>query len=156
MKLKEILKFMLILTCVITIGQILLASVMAIIRGGDIFVDARHLYRYPLMAFSSILPTLIFVNSGPTTKKGWKIRVILHFFLTTAIVLGNSIYHDYYWWRVGVDVGILIPKMLLFIGIYLGVWWVSNRQQQSLSDELNERINEFYDDEHVGGEIEVS
>lgn len=146
MSLKEILKFMSILACVITVGYILLVSMMATINENDLSVFAHHLYRYPLIAICSVLPTLIFVNSERATANGWKNRVIFHFFLTGTIVLGSSIYLIYYWMQIEVRVGIFVLKMLLFIVFYIGVWAISNRQQQTISNELNERINEFNDD----------
>ena len=146
MRLKEVLKFMFILACIVTVGQILFVSTIAAISDIEFSIYAHQLYHYPLMAFSSVIPTLIFINSERSTINGWKIRVIFHFFFTAIIVVGSSIYHIYYLLRAEVFVVVLISKALLFIAIYTGTWWAFDRHQQILSDELNKRINEFNDD----------
>jgi len=145
MRLEEAIKLMFILACIITVGLILLVSAIAIVCESDSSVYIQHLYRYPLMAVSSVMPVLFFVNSERATVVGLRIRVILHFFFTAVAVLGSSTYHIYRWMRISIRLEFLIFKILVFIGIYGGAWWAIEHQQQNLSDELNNRISEFRD-----------
>lgn len=146
MRLSEALKFMIILACVVTVGQLLLISTIVTAIESEFFVYARYLYRYPLMSLASVMPTLIFVNSERVTKSSWRVRVIFHFFFTAIIVLASSIYQIFYWASVGIHLELIIVKILSFIIIYAGAWWAFDRRQQSLSDELNKRISELNED----------
>jgi len=141
MTLKEAIKFISILFCVITTAQIIFTPILAIINGTYFVMPVRYLYRFALVAFLGVFPTIIFVNTDRTSKKGWRIRAIIHFCLTLASVFGAIIYYN---WMVHIRSFVLTG--LLFMSIYIGAWWVYNRQQRKLADQLNERLNELHDD----------
>jgi len=141
MTLKEAIKFISILFCVITTAQVIFIPTLAIINGNYILIPSRHLYRFALVAFISALPTAAFVNISRTSKKGWKIRVIIHSCLTLASVFGAIMY---YGWLIHVRGFVLTG--LLFMSIYVGAWLIYNHQQRKLADQLNERLNELHNE----------
>ena len=136
MTLKEAIKFISILFCVITTAQIIFIPILVRISGADFLIRYRHLYRFALVAFLGVFPTVIFVNTDRTSKKGWKIRVIIHFCLTLASVFGTIIYYD---WLAYIRSFVLTG--LLFMIIYIGAWLVYNHQQRKLAKQLNEKLN---------------
>jgi len=142
MTFKHIVKFTFFLFCVITTMQIIFVPILDLINGRNDVIYIRDLYRYPLIAFASVLPTFILVNSDQMSRNGWRIRVILHCILTQAAVFGGLVYFN----RV-TNLSILVQIGLFFTAIYAGAWWGFNRKQQSLANQINERINHLHRDE---------
>jgi len=124
--------------------QLIFVPILHIINDTNEVVYIRDLYRYPLIAFGSVLPTFVLINNERITRNGWRIRVVLHCFLTQAAVFGGLVYFG----RV-TNLIILAQISLFFTGIYAGAWWVFNRKQQSLANKINERINSLHEDEDL-------
>ena len=138
MSLKKHLIFMLFLGCVITTVLILTTSIVTAVYGGVTMTYIRHLYRYPLVSFMAILPTLIFVDISEISERALKIRIVIHFFLTATLAILGLVY-------IGINLRlptnvILIP--LVFTGMYIGGLWTLHQKQRKLADQINERISE--------------
>jgi len=152
MTLKGIIKLIFLLTCIITTVHILVISIVNIYfyiaMNTRLLTPIYRLYRYPLASFLSALPSLIFVNSDQTTKNGWKIRLIVHFFLTiTMTVLGIIIgWHGWYGWRYlfsSILAGYFNIIFIVFLTVYISAICLFRRQQKELSEKLNEQIKSF-------------
>jgi len=105
MRLKEMLKFMFFLICVITTAQIVAQSLrygVDYMITGDLWTWPVYWhYRYLLAAVISVLPSLIFINSDETSRVGFNIRIGIHFLLTFSFTMGAQVHFfcDWSGWR---------------------------------------------------------
>jgi len=152
MTLKEILKFIFILTCVITIAQIIGVSATHAywyaISGTRYYIPVDSLYNYPLTGFIAALPTLIFINSDRTTKISWRIRLVTHFFLTLILTVLSypSNWYGWYGWRYLFELtrkGYFNVLFIVFLLVYVTGIYVFRHEQKKLSEKLNEQIRSF-------------
>jgi len=147
MTLKEVLKFMFLLTCVITTALVAIYSILyAIIYA---ITDIRFTwpvmfyFQYPATALISSLPLLVFIGSDDDSKRSHRIRLIIHFILTFVSTLVAMIKFFWSWdgWR---NLFFESYELYLFLGlfslIYAITFFVFYRKQKKLSDELNKKI----------------
>ena len=152
MSTKKILLFMFLLGCVITTMHLLLISGVHIFwyttTGLRLRTPIYQLFRWPLHGFISVLPTLIFIKSDGATKLGWRVRIVVHFFLTIVFTLGSWIlfwYGAYDSWNDlfrSIVRGYYNIFFLMFTVIYGGAYLTFVSYQKRLANRLNEKIQE--------------
>ena len=146
MKLKYALKFVFILFCVITTAQVLFISTVSIITGSETLMTSWDMLKLPLVAFASVLPTLMYVRRNTKKLPGRAeaiILQILHFTLTSGIVFGLLIYFGY----MGAANAAFI--IALFIVIYVPACVIQERRDRKLANKLNERINAIHNTDNA-------
>ncbi|MCL1851452.1 MAG: DUF3021 domain-containing protein [Peptococcaceae bacterium] len=137
MKPLDAVKFMFILFCVITTGQVLFMALIPLFSEDFIFT-AQDLYKIPLVAVLGTLPVILLIHKDTAPKTEIILRNALHFILTATLVLGSLIYLG--WLDAESAVGITV----FFLALYIGVWVVNIKQARKLADKLNERINAIH------------
>lgn len=158
---KKTLFFMLILTCIITTIHILWMSGLSAIlysttgRYFTIATPSYGLYRYPLTSLMSVLPTLLLINSDKATELGWKVRVIIHFFLTFTFSFGSWLYLFSTWYGWNHLLRNVWQFLLVFTIIYIGAYQTFIHQQRALANKFNERIKERKFEVSIVDEVDV-
>ena len=143
MKLKDALKLMFFLACVVTTFQILFIATYVMISGADFTLRAAELYRVCFIGFSCVLPVLLFVRNETARRAEIIVRKALHFFLTAGIVFGLLIYYQW------MDTKNALFIALFFLALYFSALAFGEIRQKRLADKINERINAFHDTENA-------
>jgi len=137
MKLKDLLIFMFVLFCVITTAQLTFRVVHTIV-----FLEKEAPFvSIPVIALASSFPVLVFLNSNNDSQKKFIFRLLLHFVLTTSIVLGLLLHYNYIGWNIH-----SLHIAVLFIAIYMCGFWGYFYHQKRVIRKLNARLNEFRKD----------
>lgn len=142
MKLKEALLFMFHLFCVITTCEILFIAGMALLFHSTLQFGPLYLLEIPLVALCGVLPVLLFVGSEKASRLSLNLRKALHFVLTAGVVFGLLLYLGW------MDTQNAVAVLVLFLLIYAGAWIVQETRERTLAKQLNERLNEFHEDEN--------
>ena len=143
MKLKDALKFMFVLFCVITTFETLLIAVLGAVDSMGFSFEARELYKPALVALAGVLPVLILVRRENAPRKEWMLRKALHFLLTAGAVFWLLIYFGW------LEANNALIIMIFFLVIYISAYTVSGVRAKRLAERLNERINAFRDSENA-------
>ena len=141
MRLKETLLFMALMFCVIVTFQVIFTAIYcAVADVSDNTINAAHTL---LIAFSSTLPTLIFLG-GSKFHRVWLIaRSVLHFILTAAIVFGLLVHFQL------INASNAVFVATLFLGIYIIGYVIQEMKAKKTADALNKRISAFHDSENA-------
>ena len=146
MKLNYALKYMFILFCVVTTGQVLFVGALNLIIGNEYLMTMSDLLKLPLVSFASVIPTLIFVRSKTKktpTKTETLILPIVHFILTAGIVFGLLMYFEF------MDAANAAFIIMLFLVVYIPAYIYQYMRDRKLARQLNERINAFHNTENA-------
>lgn len=143
MTLKDTLKFMFVLFCVITTFQTIFISIYTMIVDSDGIFYLQELYILPLIGFLATLPTLIFIGSETASRLNLIIRTIVHLFLTAGIVFGSLAYFGQ------ITMENILPIVIFFIAIYISVHIIAEMRAKKLADELNKRISASHNMENA-------
>lgn len=156
---KRIITFMFILMCAITTIQIFWISMihtyLYVTAGISHGIFLRHLYQYPFVAFSSTMPTLIFIHSDRATKIGWRIRLIAHFLLTVTFTILSTHVSFRQGWNGGrylfeaIMGGEYNVILAVFAVIYIGAIGVFNYRQKKLGEKLTDRIKAYCEENNI-------
>ena len=140
MRLKEILKFMFYLFCIITTSQLFFVTMLMIIRNTTDEISINHFYSILISSFVGVLPTIMFVFTENISRKGWFISRFIHFILTASFVYAALIYFEQ------LQPGIPIPTIIFFFIIYFSAHLYQEIQAKKIADELNKRISATHKD----------
>ncbi len=143
MKLKDTLKYMFHIFCVITTFETLFIATESLINDSNFVLNAWELYKILIIAFTSVLPMLIFVRSETASRMGMIIRKVIHFVLTSGIVFSLLIYFKW------MDAKNAVFIALFFLSIYIPAHIIGEIRAKQLADKLNERINAFHKAENA-------
>ena len=144
MKLKYALKFMFVQACIVTTFLVLFTGTINLTLYYDTVVPVRNILRFPLLAFATVLPSLIFVrDKSKETKKGTIIRTTLHFIFTSGIGFGLVIHFGW------LDATNAIFVIAFFLVIYIFTHIYQALRDRKLAKQLNERINAFHNAENA-------
>ena len=143
MKLKDALKEMVVLFCVITTCVILFMSLIPLYDSDGFIFTARDLYKIPLVALLGTIPLLILVRKETASKTEVNVRKVLHFVLTAGLVLGTLMFFGW------LDTTSAVSIIVFFLALYIAVWIVASVREKRLADKLNERINAFHSGENA-------
>lgn len=143
MKLNEALKFMFYLFCVITTFEVLFVAISSSILAPNLLFDMWDLLKLPFVAFSSVLPVLILVRRETAPRMELRLRKVLHFVLTAAVVSGLLIYFG---WMYATN-AIFIAAF--FLAIYIAASVIQEIREKKLAQKLNKQINAFHDAENA-------
>jgi magnesium-transporting ATPase (P-type) len=138
MKLKEALKFMSILFCVITTLESIFIASVSLLFDPSFIIDAWDILRILFVALTGVLPVLILIRSEKAPRAELMIRKILHFILTAGIVFTLLIYFGW----MGMANALIIT--LFFLAIYISATIVQEIQARKLADQLNARLDAFH------------
>jgi len=144
MKLKQTLMLMGIVFCIVAIAVPLILSIITILTGDYAnTIYAQDLYRYPFVAFLSVLPTLLYIGSDSISTVAWRIRKILHAILTIGIVV---VMQFVYGWLVIEWMNLRNMWLPLFMvaGLYVSGIIIARIRMKWLSKKLSERIHATY------------
>jgi len=137
MKLKDLLVFMFVLFCVITTAQLTFRVVHTIV-----FLEKEAPFAsIPVIALASTFPMLVFLNSNQDSQKKFLFRLLLHFVLTTSIVLALLLHYNYIGWTIH-SLHIAVLFMVIYMCGFFGYFY----HQKRIIKRLNERLNEFRKD----------
>jgi hypothetical protein len=139
MKLKDTLKFMTVLFCVITTGQVVFVASFNLLYDSEAMFSMWDLLKMPAVALAGVMPTLLFVRSETAPRAELIVRNALHFVLTAGIVFGLLFYFG--WIDDIINAAIVLA---FFLAIYIPAHVVAGIQEKKLADRLNERISAFY------------
>jgi len=143
MKLKQVLVLMSVIFCVVAIFIPLILSIVTLSIGEVSTIYVRHLYRYPLTAFLSVLPTLLYIRNDSISAAAWRIRRIIHAILTVGVVIGMQLLYGWLvidWRNVR---NMWIPLCMIVVPYIAGVVFAKIRTKW-LAQKLSERIYETY------------
>ena len=135
-KLKEVLKYMFYLFCVIVTVQVIYILALSEIRGMNATIDYRDLQTILLSSFAGVLPIIITLNwTESVSRRVYFLLFGLHFILTIGFVFGTLYY------RNAIERGNLITTIALFSAIYIGINIRNELHNKKTMDELNKRIS---------------
>jgi len=143
MKLKDALKRIIVLFFVITICITLFMSLLPVFTGSDFDIAARDLYRIPLVALLGAIPVFVLIRNEKASNLEIVLRKILHFVLTSALVLGSLMLFGW------IDAASAAVIVVFFLVVYIVIWIVETVRGKKLAARLNERINAFQSDENA-------
>jgi len=143
MKLKYALKFMFHLFCIITTFQLIFVATTWTIGGEEFSLVPLDLFKLPLIAFVSVLPSFLLVFKDTISHKALTIRMILHFVLTSGIVFGLLIYFG---WLSTKNAVFIVP---FFLAIYISAYITQEIRARKLAKQLNEKLNAFHNSENA-------
>ena len=132
-------KFMLILFCAITTFQVLLAaSLLPFLEGYYELLDPAHLSLRSYLIFSAAnsAPVFILIQRDTASLLESRIRRGLHLIVTLAIAVALSMYFR---WVGPLNLTILA---ISFVVIYAFAYYIWDRQQRIIADQINKRIEQ--------------
>ena len=136
MRLKEALKFMFYIFCMVTTFETLFIAALGLADREMIFT-ARELFKIPLVAFLSALPVFILVGRDTAPRTEWVIRKVAHFTITAAIVFGLLTYFSW------LDKQNAFFVILLFLALYAAAYIIQEIRAKQLAAEINKRLTAF-------------
>jgi len=144
MKLKQTLILMGIVFCVVAIGVPLSFVFSAIASGSNAEIYVQSLYQYPLLAFVSALPVLVYYKSDLTPSAGLALRIAVHVILTIVFVFSMMIF--VYGWLVADWREIFRARFFLYmvIGLCIVNLVVVKMRFRRIAIELSEKIHKTY------------
>ena len=146
MKLKNAIKFMALLFCILTTAQVLFVGAINMYMDNNMTMTMQDLLRFPLISFAAVLPTLIFVRNKAKNRSS-RIETflfpILHFTLTAGIVFGLLIYFGW------MDASNAIIMVAFFLAIYVPAYAIQEIRDRKLAKRLNEKIDAFHNSENA-------
>jgi len=140
-KLKEVLKYMFYLFCIIVTVQVIYILALSEIRGMNASIDYRDLQTILFSSLAGVLPIIITLSwSESAPRRVYFFLFGLHFILTIGFVFGVLYY------RNAIERGNLITTIALFSSIYIGVNIRNELRNKKAVDELNKRISATHKD----------
>jgi len=136
MTLKEALRFMFLLFCVIVAFQLGYFAVVALMAYPHPSLHLRDILRMLQLAALGVLPIPILIQKETASYKETLIRRGIHFVLTAALVFGALAHFQ---WIDMDSVGVIVG---FFFTIFLVAYFL-DIQAQYLANQLNKRISAF-------------
>ena len=144
MRLKEALRFMFFVFCLVTTLETLFIATLGLLGTGFTF-EASELFQIPLVAFLSALPVLILIRSETASRTEWIIRKAAHFALTAGAVFGMLIYFGW------LDKQNALFVVLFFLIVYAAAYIIQELRAKQLADEINKRLSAYQQGEDAKG-----
>ena len=140
MRLKETLKFMLHLFCIITTAQVIFISALSAVQGTNSELNYQILHSIMITAFVGVLPTIIFAWTENVSRGIFLFSVGLHFVLTTSFVFLSLNYFE----MLASDN--IIQIIIFFLVLYIAAYMIAEIRIKKTINELNKRINATHKD----------
>ncbi|MCL2702906.1 MAG: DUF3021 domain-containing protein [Defluviitaleaceae bacterium] len=137
MKLKDTIKKMMLLFCVINTALFTTTAVTGILMDIEIVMNTSAILHYILISLSSVLPMLIFLGQESASRGKEIVIRALHFILTAGAVFGLMVYYGI------INAANALFVVLVFLVIYAAAYTVLAVRDRKLADKLNERISAF-------------
>lgn len=143
-KIKDILRLAVLHFFIITVCVMFVVSAVNLLFNRDFSysIDGTFPWVMMLTGLLGALPTLLYFFPNEPTRKQFYLRVVLHYLLINAAILGEG------WllgWFATVPQLLIIAAMILVV--YGLVWLFSTIAEKTQADNINKALQRFNEDE---------
>lgn len=139
---KDILKMLINQFFMITVSVMFFSSFLNLFVDWGVKYDSSYPWVLMLTGLVGTLPSLVFVFKREPTKKQFVIRCIIHYFLLSAVIIGEGILIG--WFENVIDVIGVWTELTV---VYIIVWLFTYFSNRSIKKGVNDALKKFNENE---------
>ena len=138
---KEAIRIVIMHFFIITVGVLFFTGIINTFDGNTMF-SPQYPWEVILTGVIGSVPSFLFYSKKEPTKKQFTVRVIIHFIVITALIMGEGALLGWY--------GSLIDVIVIFfiiLAIYAFVWFYMYRTNLKTANKINSVLKQMNKDE---------
>lgn len=127
---------------IISTGVLFISSLSNLLFEGNEPLSPELPWEILLTGILGALPSFLFYFKNEPTKKQFRVRTVIHFFVIETVVMTEGALFEWY--------GSLADALVLFVvilGVYLFVWAYSYFMNMHLARDINAALKRFNEDD---------